>query len=243
MNEKEVIMSLGFGDKEASVYLALLQLGQASAYQVATKSGLKKPTTYVVLDELAKRGAVNVVPRSKKRLYRASPPEQLLVVARERVAEFEEALPRLRSLTKQGKTKLDTLYYQGGEGIRQALTFGLDKIKFKEIVGFYAKSDLVDKDLLPIYDDYNDKLKRRRVTVRGIVLDHASLKHYRKLDKEFKRVMKVVPQELYSSDQSIDTVSDFVRIIDYKNLQAVIIENADLAATFKQIFEMLWARV
>jgi len=235
-------MSLGFGDKEASVYLALLQLGQASAYQVATKSGLKKPTTYVVLDELAKRGAVNVVPRSKKRLYRASPPEQLLAVARERANEFEEALPRLRLLTKQGKTKFDTLYYQGGEGIRQALTFGLDKIKFKEIVGFYAKSDLVDKDLLPIYDDYNDKLKRRRVTVRGIVPDHASLKHYRKLDKEFKRVMKVVPQELYSSDQSIDTVSDFVRIIDYKNLQAVIIENADLAATFKQIFEMLWSK-
>ena len=140
-------MSLGFGDKEASVYLALLQLGQASAYQVATKSGLKKPTTYVVLDELAKRGAVNVVPRSKKRLYRASPPEQLLAVARERANEFEEALPRLRLLTKQGKTKFDTLYYQGGEGIRQALTFGLDKIKFKEIVGFYAKSDLVDKDL------------------------------------------------------------------------------------------------
>ena len=47
----------------------------------------------------------------------------------------------------------------------------------------------------------------------------------------------------YSSDQSIDTVQDFVRIIDYKNLQAVIIENTDLAATFKQIFEMLWARV
>ncbi len=242
VSEKEVLIGLGLQDKEASVYLALLQLGQASAYMVATKSGLKKPTTYVVLEELMKKGAVSIIPRAKKRIYKARPPEQLLAVARERVAEFEDSLPRLKAITKEGKTKLDTLYYQGGEGIRQALMFGLDRLKFKELVGFYAKSDMVSKELLPIYDDFNDKMKRRRVSVRGIVPNHPSLRHYRKLDKEYKREMRVIPQELYSSDQQIDIAPDFVRIIDHKNLQAVVIENEDLAKTFKQIFELVWAK-
>ncbi|MEK7535694.1 MAG: helix-turn-helix domain-containing protein [Patescibacteria group bacterium] len=242
MDEKEAIKSLGMGDKEASVYLALLQLGQASAYQVATKSGLKKPTTYVVLDALVKKGVVNLVPRSRKRLYRPRLPEQLLGVARERLVEFEDSLPRLKALTRGSATKFDTLYYQGGEGIKRSLLFGLDRLKFKEIVGFYAKADLVSKDLLPIYDEFNNKMKRRRIRVRGIVPDHPSLKHYRKLDKEYRRDMRMIAQDLYSSDQQIDIAPDFVRIIDHKNLQAVVIENEDLAKTFRQIFELVWAK-
>ncbi len=55
--------------------------------------------------------------------------------------------------------------------------------------------------------------------------------------------MKVVPTESYSSEVAIDTLGDLVRIQDYKNLQGVAIENADVAKTVREIFEMLWQKV
>lgn len=65
----ESLESLGLNEKEAKVYTALLQLGRVSAYSVSEKSGLKKPTTYVVLGELVKKGLVSKeVPRSRKQL-------------------------------------------------------------------------------------------------------------------------------------------------------------------------------
>ena len=55
MELKEALQTIGLNEKECAVYLALLQLGRASAYSVAQKSGLKKPTTYVILDELIEK--------------------------------------------------------------------------------------------------------------------------------------------------------------------------------------------
>ena len=52
--------------------------------------------------------------------------------------------------------------------------------------------------------------------------------------------MKVVPYEQYSSDVAIDVLGDIIRIQDYKNLQGVALENADVAKTVREIFEMAW---
>lgn len=52
--------------------------------------------------------------------------------------------------------------------------------------------------------------------------------------------MKIVPPAQYSSEVAIDVVGDIVRIQDYKNLQGVALENADVAKTMREIFEIVW---
>jgi sugar-specific transcriptional regulator TrmB len=69
ITHQEAIQSLGFGDKEARVYLALLEMGIGSAISVSVRAKIKRPTAYVILDELIQKGAVIVIPRSKKKLY------------------------------------------------------------------------------------------------------------------------------------------------------------------------------
>ena len=71
------LKNLGLNEKEARVYVALLQLGKATAYSVAKHSGLKKPTTYVILDDLIDKGIVSKVPRAKIMQYTAISPEDL----------------------------------------------------------------------------------------------------------------------------------------------------------------------
>ena len=47
MKYLEELVNLGLNEKEATIYLTLLSLNKATAYYIALKSGLKKPTTYV----------------------------------------------------------------------------------------------------------------------------------------------------------------------------------------------------
>jgi hypothetical protein len=54
--------------------------------------------------------------------------------------------------------------------------------------------------------------------------------------------MKVVPFSEFSSEVAIDVADNVVRIQDYKNLQGIAIENADVARTMREIFEMVWKR-
>ena len=51
----EVLNKTGLHEKEAKVYLALLELGTADVSDIAAKAGVKRPTSYLVLDELKER--------------------------------------------------------------------------------------------------------------------------------------------------------------------------------------------
>lgn len=74
----DVLKTAGLDEKEAQVYLGLLELGTASVQLIASKAGLKRPTTYLILDSLQAKGMVSIIPRAKKALYTAESPEKII---------------------------------------------------------------------------------------------------------------------------------------------------------------------
>jgi sugar-specific transcriptional regulator TrmB len=241
MNIQESLQNLGLNDKQAKVYMALLELGQVTAYAVAERSGLKRPTVYVILEELRQKGLVLKIPHVKKQLFSAKPPDEFFGEAEERLRIARRALPELLAMTS-GAKKPKTLYYEGEKGVRDFLDYGLEKVAGNEFVGFYAHAENISKELLSIVDEYNLKLKRKNIGIRGIAPEHPTLAYYRKQDKEYKRNMKIVPYDTYSANISVDVGPSFVRIFAPKDMQGVIIENPDIARTMKQIFEMVWGQ-
>ncbi len=53
---ESVLQAAGLTDKEARIYLAALELGQAPVLRIAQKAGIKRPTAYVTLGELQAKG-------------------------------------------------------------------------------------------------------------------------------------------------------------------------------------------
>ena len=116
------------------------------------------------------------------------------------------------------------MYFEGLKGIKQVLEYKQKESKGKELVGFYATSKGLPKELTEYFDEWNEKNRKLGITTRGIVPDHESLTVFRNSDKEFGREMKVMPYDEFSSEVAIDVSGDVVRIQDYKNLQGVAIE-------------------
>ncbi|MDO8743262.1 MAG: helix-turn-helix domain-containing protein [Candidatus Azambacteria bacterium] len=239
MQIEDALRGLGLNNKEAAVYRALLELGQTTAYQVAEKSGLKRPTVYIVLDDLRMKGLVLKIPHAKKQLFTAKPPDELFAEAEERLRQAKHALPELLAMISSA-SKPKTLYFEGISGISEILAYGTKKFPQEEVVGFYAHTADVPEELLDVFAQWNDKMRALGIHVRGIVPEHASLKEFRETDAAYGREMRVVPYDVYSANVSIDMGNEFVRLLDFKNLQGVVIENADIARTMKQIFEMVW---
>ena len=104
METQTQLKKLGLTEKKKpSYYINALELGSFSVMGIAHKSGIKRPTCYLILDELVKKGLVSIIPRAKKLLYIAGPPEVLIKQAEEQV-----------SLTKSfsAKTKFFLQYRQ-----------------------------------------------------------------------------------------------------------------------------------
>jgi sugar-specific transcriptional regulator TrmB len=243
MDISESLATLGLNEKQSAIYVALLQLGRGSAYSIADKAGIKRPTAYVILGELIEKGLVSQVPRARKKLYVAVSPEQAFASADERLTLAKQKLPELLAMTKGADSKVSVLFFEGLKGIKQVMEYKRDEDKGKEFVGFYATSANLPKGLTEYFDEWNEKNRRRKITMRGIVPDHDSLEQYRENDVRHGRKMKVVPHSELSSEVAIDISERIVRIHDYKNLQGIAIENADVAKTLREVFEMLWSRI
>jgi sugar-specific transcriptional regulator TrmB len=240
MKIRNVLQNLGLNDKEARIYLALLEKGVSTAYAVATKAGVKRPTTYAILDDLAKRAVVHKVPKSNKKMYRVVPPEVLLERKREELQDVEDILPKLKAKENTGSKKTRVEYFEGEEGVKEVLDYKLDELAGGEIVGFYAKTNQEVLERFNHYEEYNEKLKRKGITMRGVAPADETLEGFRKTDKEYGRILREIETSKYSSDVAIEVGTSFVRIFDPINLQGLIIENSSVSETMREIFEIVW---
>lgn len=245
MNHSEVISGLkdlGFTDKESQVYVALLSMGQGSAYAIARHSGLKKPTTYVILEQLIEKGAVQLLPKARKRIYIPFNPADLFRRARERVARAFDILPFLQSLVSSASSNVKILYFDSLEGAKEACMYRIDELNGKEIRGFFAIDEGIDDDLYKFFLHWHDVLRERKVRFRCFAPAHSSLVKYREADERMGRIVRQLPVEEYLAKSSIEITPLFVRIFMIKEKQAVIIENKEIASILGQVFEMLWRR-
>ena len=74
---EKYLEELGLSDKEAVVYLALLQFDNAAPSQIAEKTKLNRSTVYVVLESLEKKGLASETNVGKTVHYQAAAPERL----------------------------------------------------------------------------------------------------------------------------------------------------------------------
>src|SRR4051812_25054594 len=79
MNDELIasIEDLGLSQKEARVYLANLMLGPATVQKIADQSGIKRVTTYVILESLNNLGLVSQSTKGKKTYFVAEEPSHL----------------------------------------------------------------------------------------------------------------------------------------------------------------------
>ena len=233
--------SAGLTEKEAKVYIALLQLGKASAYGISSRSGLKKPTTYVVLDELIKKGLVTKIPRVKKQQYVAKSPEEFFANAEERLKQAKKALPELITMAESQKVKVQTLFYEGVKGIEEALYFRSKEMRGKELVGFYATAEDASPELMEIFNPWPKKMQEAGIQVKVITPESKDTKDFLEMDKKLGHLVKTISGDIYSSKVSLEAGDDFIRIILFKPAQALIVRSPELANSVKQIFNMVYS--
>lgn len=241
MQITEALQNLGLNEKEARVYVALLKLGRGSAYVVADEAGLKKPTTYVILGELMQKGLVNKIPRMRKKLFAAKPPDEFFAEAEERLRLAKGVLPQLTAMLEKPEKNFTTLYYEGERGVRQMLGQVTKRMRGKEVLGFYAREpESLSVEMREFFHQWNEECKEAGIKVRGITPDDPSLAWYKERTRYFGYQLKFLDPEEYSSDCSIEIGDGYVQVFSLRYLQGIHIENPDVAATLRRIFEMVW---
>lgn len=238
----EPLKNLGLSEKEAKIYLALLQLGPSTPYQIAKKAELKRPTAYVIAEELVEKGLIVHVPGENKKRYIARTPDAFIEERETKLKEAKAILPELRSFQKGAAEKPSILYFEGAEGIRQGYSYKQKELHNKEVVGFFASAEDISPSLLQVFLDWSEYRKRHNIMLRGLTVDHPSIKPFEKYwGEEGKIITKFMPPELYSAQVSIESCDrKIVKICIMESAQMLVIESPKFAEALAETFELLW---
>lgn len=92
------LTSFGLNEKESAVYLALLELGEATISSLVMKSRVKRTTVYASLQLLHERGLVSRFTKHKRTMYLAQDPRIFRKILSEQELKLETIMPELLSL-------------------------------------------------------------------------------------------------------------------------------------------------
>ena len=117
MDITQIFTSLWFTDKEAEVYLVLLQSGKTTVTKVARIVQLHRVTTYSLLKKLVEKGFVTEVLEHKLTRYQAVSLELLQQKMEITYNNFVEAMPQLLAMENDfHKTSVE--YFRWYAGLR-----------------------------------------------------------------------------------------------------------------------------
>lgn len=253
MDERLVsqIEELGLSNKEARVYIANLMLGPAGVQQIADTSGIKRVTTYVILESLVSLGLVSQTTKTKKTLFNAESPDNLrrLLEKREQSlrdqrTQLEELLPDLGRLTSAPKDSPVVKFYDGVESMRtiyESVPEMMKKYNVKESYGISNLDSLYHYFPEINYQQSNPKRIEAGVTAKFIYTTSqgAVLKA---TDAEKRRESRYIPPGQFNFNTDISIIGNYISMLalDGAKPSGITIESANLAQALKATFDLAW---
>lgn len=237
------LTKIGLSEKEAAVYLALLELGSDTVQNIGKKANVNRATTYVILDSLSKKGVVSTVEKAKKTYFIAESPETLLHLIniqaaelKERDRELKELLPQLKGIYNLAEDKPVVRFFEGKDGLL-VMSDELLRTQEKEIVMVYSQDAL--EGVFSPEEMQKSRIDRRQkmVNIRAIYTWQGGVKPEKTENGERRRV----PSDRFPITCDIAIFGNKVRIASLgKKLVGVIIEDKDIADTLRSIFQLGW---
>lgn len=230
----QILQNIGLTEKEAKIYLTLLQLHDALPSIIAKRSGVKRPTTYVILEQLQKRGLVSYVKRGRVLYFRALNPNTFIEDQYNKYKKLEQALPDLLKMHESYSATPQMAIFEGKEGLIKIMEDTLTTH-----TGLLCWADVTEAvtSLKDYYPTYIAKKVKRKIFLRGIFCADKLAKRFQEHSKDEFREVHLIPKDRFPFKNEINIYDDKVAIISHADQMGIIIQNKNIADTQRSIFE------
>jgi len=242
------LKKIGLSDKEAKIYLTSLSRGPETAPNLAKVANIVRPTAYVIIASLIKKGLMSSYDQEKTTYFLAEAPEHLLTLIRmqkneidEKEREISRLIPELTKLANPKGEKPRVRVFEGKQGLK-AVIENILKSKTKQIYSFVPADQLFA--LFPP-KEHAESMANPRVQKKikaKIIYTSKKGRIYPAKDQANLREALYIDEKKFPFNCGIDVYDGNVAFYSYRGkIMGVLIENEDMAKTMKTIFEIIWA--
>lgn len=242
----KTLKDLGLNNKESKIYSLLLDEGPSSALKVSKISKINRSTTYVILENLFKKGLV-VKEKEENSITRftCSSPKVLIDLFNNQYNKYNNLSKHidriveglnLRYFNKSPKPRIRLL--EGKDGLVSAYN---ETLKSSETILAFASIENMHKGIPGYFPSYYKKRAERGIFIRSIHPDTPEARERMKYNKEEMRDGLLISKEKYSFSPEINILENKIFFMSLVERFAVIIESHELSDAFKKVFELAWA--
>jgi HTH-type transcriptional regulator, sugar sensing transcriptional regulator len=227
----EELENIGFDEKEAKIYMALLKIGKGTANQIMQKTNIERRTIYDVLERLIQKGYASYYKEDKTTIYVPTEPKIILQTLEDRKINFENIIPNLAQL-KEKDENVQVELFKGKEGIntvfQDVYSSGLTHYSFGKVNLFNEKYNL---DLKKILSKLETKgMGEKIIYPKGKEMMTIKKGEYRQLDE---KMMPPTPVVIYGDVTCLFIFSEPPITIRIKS--------KEIAKTHMSYFQTYWA--
>jgi sugar-specific transcriptional regulator TrmB len=231
----------GLSEKESKIYLANLELGEASANDLSLKSHLPRTLVYDILERLISLGLISYAIKSNKKYFIAASPKEFLKLLKEKKESIERILPQLEVLQKtKGVKRPRVEVYEGVEGMKSVM----NSILRTDVKEFFAYgSSRSSYEIMPAFmDDWHKQRIKKKIIMKVLYnnTEKARAKVKEMPETLINADLKFMPIELESPTATLIYGNIVVLQSWTKEPFAVIIEDERMAENQKRYFRELW---
>ena len=242
MDEK-VFEDVGLTHNEVLVWKALLKLGSSTAGPLTRESGLHRSRVYEAVERLVDKGLVGWRVESNRKKFYAQNPEVVLEYLHEKEKKVAEQIPFLKALQSDAVEQQEAVVYDGYKGLKNMFENSINVTpKGGEILVFGARSGQDDspETWTSFFVQLNKKRIAKKVKYRLIwnedLRDTEMVKHWQSSKFTEARFLK------QKTPAGVNIHGDTIAIILWKKKPyAFVITSKEVADSFREYFEAMWA--
>jgi DNA-binding MarR family transcriptional regulator len=252
------LQTLGLNEKEAQVYLLLLNVGSAPASVIGTRAAVPKSTARYICRELAKKGLVSLSRKRGTFLYAAEPPDRLTA----RLDRQKEALDRQREAAQKVAEELQAFlqpaalprirYYEGPPGVADAY---MDIVRMTEKGGEILSmtrpvTKTNRKDLHPhvrpqdvdmVINNFLECRLEKHISIRMLAQDCPEMRAWKAQDKEQLRETRLADCFLPGTAAEVLLSGDKLFAVSLDSgVFAYVMQDPNVVAVHRAMFELAW---
>lgn len=243
-----LLQEAGLTAKEAAVYLALADMGKATAQIVAKRTNLARTTAYFILKGLADKGVVILERKKATSYFVAQRPESVIREIKEQQLQHLKRLKAAEELEKllppffnQKPFSVPTLqFYEGVREVRRMLNDSLaswiDSLDQSDNTWWgYQDRQFVIEHRSWLEDYWAKKPRNHKIKI------FSNESNIEKVLKIHNRTIRPLPTEM-SFESTLWVVGEFLVVIAHHNRPqyAFQIRDKTLASNMRGFLSMMW---
>lgn len=240
--DASILKQIGLAGNEIRVYLAMLEEDENLASAIANKTRINRSLMYTILNNLINKGVVSYVIKENRKYFRATDPEKILSILKEKEAvikkqeeEISRIIPQLRALKLPKREEFAIEIYKGPEGFKTVLDDVLRVGKDYQMIGYTGYGLKNVKYWFAHWHRRRIRMKIKRNVLfpykfKGTIATKYPLTEARFLPKNYPVLISILT---YGEKAIIFLPLE-------KDFAGIIIKSREIVESFRSQFNILW---